>query len=159
MYKREEKQLMRQKVNVTEPLIRLWQEYFMDDIRSIIHASLMQPDDIGKTFEHQNRTFEIVGMTISKTIVLREIREEGTFYWECTRHFVQMKLERFNEEFYSVPKKKRMSTRLIPYQDHQMFLPPLNKRVKTETLEREIEEVENIEVSYQDDSFNDETEE
>jgi hypothetical protein len=159
MYKREEKQLMRQKVNATDTLINRWQEYYMDDIRHIIHASMMRPEDLGKTFEHQERTFEIIGMTLSKTIVLRETRSEGIFYWECTRHFVQMKLGRFNEEFYQVPKKKRLLTREIPYANYQMYLPPLNKRIKVETLEPEIDEVESVEISYEEDHITNETEE
>jgi hypothetical protein len=40
-----------------------------------------------------------------------------------------------------------------------MYLPPLNKRIKVETLEPEIDEVESVEISYEEDHITNETEE
>jgi hypothetical protein len=151
--------LMRQKINVTPDMIFHWKRCMDINLRCLITKHLLTQKDYGNTFVHQDRTFQIVGMGEGRNVMLRETRDEGVFYWECTRHFVQMKLGRFNEEFYQVPKKKRLLTREIPYANYQMYLPPLNKRIKVETLEPEIDEVESVEISYEEDHIANETEE
>lgn len=145
MRKKEERQLMRQKVNISEVLIESWKANYLHDIRNMIHPSMMEETDLGTTFEHQNRHFEIIGLTISGTLMLRETREEGIFYWEATRSFVQMKLGRLNKEFYKVAGK--LQTREIPYQESKLYLAPLNHRIKKE----EQPEVDNQYVDSEDD--------
>jgi hypothetical protein len=163
MRKKEERQIMRQKVNVSDVLIESWKANYLHDIRNLIHPSLMEKEDLGKTFEHQGRTFEIVGMSTGGTLMVRETREEGIFYWECTRQFVQMKLQRFNKEFYKLLGK--LQTRMISYPENKLFLAPLNKRAKKEEEEVIDDRYDGNEdddspamVSYSDDNYDDETE-
>ena len=81
--------LMRQKINISPVLLNKWKENYLFDIRQMVHGSILEKDDLYTTFEHQERTFEIVGMGEGRSLMLRETREEGVFYWECTRQFVQ----------------------------------------------------------------------
>jgi hypothetical protein len=162
MRKKEERQLMRQKINVTDALIQSWKAYYLNDIRHLIHPSLMKEEDIGSTFEHQGRTFEIVGMSFGGTLMLRETCEEGIFYWECTRSFVQMKLGRFNQEFFKV--KGKLMTRDIAYPEPKMYLSPLNRKPKKEEVEVEDQYTDEYEeenegsvgiVGYNEDGYDD----
>ena len=95
-------------------------------------------------------------MTFSSTVMLRETREEGIFYWECTHPFVQMKLGRFVQELYNI--KGKVQTRSIPYSDSKMYLPPLNikpKKEEPEEKEPDIDEDLSGEfVSYAEESLN-----
>lgn len=164
MRKKEERQLMRQKINVSDVLIESWKANYLHDIRHMIHPSLMKPEDIGTTFEHQGRTFEILGMSIGGSLMLRETREEGVFYWECTRQFVQLKLERFNQEFFKI--KGKLMTRDISYPEVKLYLAPLNRKLKKEEepvddryTDEYYEEDESVEkVSFVEDSYDDEIE-
>jgi hypothetical protein len=158
MRKKEERVIMRQKINITDALIEQYVKYYREDIRHLIHPSLMKMEDIGTTFEHQNRTFEIVGMTFGGTLMVRESREEGVFYWECTRQFVQMKLGRFNQEFFKVMGK--LQTREIGYPENKYYLAPLNMKPKKEEEEEIVQQNEEQPelVSYQDDNYDEENE-
>jgi hypothetical protein len=60
--------------------------------------------------------------------MLRETREEGVFYWECTRQFVQMKLERYNQEFLTVEGSSKTILSPIAYNDSELLLAPLKAR-------------------------------
>jgi hypothetical protein len=163
MRKKEERQIMRQKVNISDVLIKSWEVNYLHDIRQLIHPSLMEASDLGKTFEHQGRTFEIVGMTTGGTLMVRETREEGIFYWECTRQFVQLKLERYNKEFYKIAGK--LQTRMIPYPENKLYLAPLNKRLKKEEDvvddrydDNNDDESSPVIVSYEEDNYDDQLE-
>jgi len=57
-----ERLLMRQRVNATPALLKLWVENYKFDIRNIVHGSLLEVEDIGTKFEHQERTFKIIGI-------------------------------------------------------------------------------------------------
>lgn len=134
--------LMRQKVNVSPALLNKWKELYLFDIRQMINGSLLKPEDIGTVFEHQGRNFEIVGMGEGRTIMLRETREEGVFYWECTRHFTQLKLERFNRAFQKTQFGKTILVDM-PYDNSQLHLAPKNaKRKKAAPIEEEEELVQ-----------------
>jgi hypothetical protein len=139
-----DKPLMRQKVNVSPVLLKKWQENYLFDIRQMINGSLMKPEDLGTTFEHQGRIFEIVGMGEGRSLMLRETRSEGVFYWECTRHFVQMKLGRFNRAFQKTQFGKTILIDM-PYDNNQLHLAPKNaKRKKAAApIEEEEEYVDN----------------
>jgi len=129
--------LMRQKININPILIRKWEELYLFDIRQMVHGSLLTPEDLNTTFEHQGRVFEIVGMGEGRIVMLRETREEGVFYWECTRQFAQLKLERFNKSFEKLPNGK---TTLVdmPYDPTHLHLAPKNaKRRKAVVVEEE----------------------
>jgi hypothetical protein len=143
MAKTNDRPLMRQKINVSPALLKKWNDEYLFDIRQMIHGSLLKPEDIGTTFEHQGRVFEIVGMGDGRSVMLRETRSEGIFYWECTRQFVQMKLERYNRAFQKLPNGK---TTLVdmPYENTQLHLAPKNvKRKKAVVVEDEEETIEN----------------
>jgi hypothetical protein len=143
MAKTNDRPLMRQKINVSPALLKKWNDEYLFDIRQMIHGSLLKPEDIGTTFEHQGRVFEIVGMGDGRSVMLRETRSEGIFYWECTRQFVQMKLERYNKAFQKLPNGK---TTLVdmPYENTQLHLAPKNvKRKKAVVVEDEEETIEN----------------
>ena len=128
--------LMRQKVNVTSVLMNKWKDEYLFDIRNLIHGSLLEPEDLGKTFTHQDRTFEIIGMGNGRTVMLRETREEGVFYWECTRQFTQQALGRFNREFTKLPNGKTTLT-AIPYETAQLLLAPKNTKRRKAVVEEE----------------------
>lgn len=134
--------LMRQKINVSPALLKKWEELYLFDIRQMINGSLLKPEDLGTIFEHQGRYFEIVGMGEGRAIMLRETRDEGVFYWECTRHFTQMKLGRFNRAFQKTQFGKTILVDM-PYDNTQLHLAPKNaKRKKAAPIEDEEELVE-----------------
>lgn len=139
-----ERPLMRQRVNVSPVLLNKYVENYKFDIRNIIHGSLLKESDLGTTFEHQDRTFEIVGMGESRLVMLRETTDEGTFYWECTRHFTQFKLERYNQQFIYVEGSKKSQLIDLAYDINQLLLAPLKNRRKAKPIE-EIEVIEDTE--------------
>lgn len=130
--------LMRQKINVTPVLIKKWVDTYKYDIRQVIHGSLLEVDDIGTKFTHQEREFEIVGMGEGRSLMLRETRTEGEFYWECTRQFVQMSLERYNREFVKLPNGKTI-LRDMAYETPQLHLAPKSVKRRKPVVE-EVEE-------------------
>lgn len=156
--------LMRQKINVTPALIAKWEYEYKFDIRNLINPSLLKVEDLGTTFEHQGRTFQIVGMGEGRNVMLKEITEQGEFYWESSRQFVQMKLNRFNKIYQKLPTGKTALVN-IEYDLNQLHLAPKsNRRKKVKTEEEEIEEVENefdlnddTETNTQTDIVNEET--
>jgi hypothetical protein len=143
-----ERALMRQRINVTPTLLQKWKDNYLFDIRHVIHGSLMQPEDIGTVFEHQERQFEIIGMGESRAIMLKETRSEGTFFWETTRHFVQLKLERFNKAFVKAPGTSKTILRDMPYEESQLLLAPIKARRGAkveEVIDSPVDEFEQIE--------------
>jgi hypothetical protein len=131
--------LMRQRVNVSPTLINKWKENYLFDIRHVIHQLPLEKEHLGQTIEHQDRTFEILGMGESRSIMLKETRPEGIFYWECTRQFVQMKLGLFNKEFVNLPNGKT-TLKDMPYSDTELLLAPLKATRKAKSTEDETEE-------------------
>jgi hypothetical protein len=126
--KANEKELMRQKVNVSPALLNKWKDMYLFDIRQMVHGSLLEKEDLGTTFEHQGRVFEIVGMGEGRSLMLRETREEGVFYWECTRQFVQMKLERYNQQFTRLANTSKTILTPMAYSDGELYLAPLKAK-------------------------------
>lgn len=139
MQKFVDRPVMRQKINVSDSLLKKWKTNYMFELRQPIHKSLMKASDIGTKFEHEGRLFEIVGLGESDSIMLKEERSEGVFYWECTRRFTQMKLGRFNQML----SKSSLGTTIfsdIPYTELQLRLAPIKKsrrRVKEEETSNE----------------------
>lgn len=131
--------LMRQKVNVNPVLIKKWVDDYKFDIRQMIHGSLLEVKDLGTKFEHQDREFEIVGMGQGRTVMLRETRGEGVFYWECTRHFAQMMLGRLNQEFVNLIGDKTTLVD-IEYTEAELLLAPRGRKRRTKP-EEEVEVV------------------
>lgn len=129
--------LMRQKINVSPVLLDKWKAEYLFDIRNLIHGSLLTPEDLGTTFIHQERTFEIVGMGNGRTVMLRETREEGVFYWETTRQFVQKSLKRFNRAFTKLPNGKTTYTYMM-YEPAQLLLAPKNTKRRKPVVEEVI---------------------
>lgn len=154
--------LMRQKLNVTPTLLEKWNYEYLFDIRNMINSSLLTPEDIGTKFTHNERTFEIIGMGNGRTIMLRETREEGVFYWESTRHFVQLSLGRYNRAFTKLPNGKTIFTDMV-YEPSQLVLAPKNiKRRKPVVEEEEViatdDEIQLEVYNDQDSDITDETE-
>jgi hypothetical protein len=144
--------LMRQRINVTPTLLQKWKDNYIFDIRNLVHGSLMENEDLGTTFKHQEREFEIIGMGESRAIMLKETRPEGIFYWECTRHFVQLKLERFNKSFIKCPITNRTTLHNISYDESQLLLAPMKARRGAkveEVVDSPVVEFEQIE-EYED---------
>lgn len=139
--KANERPLMRQKVNVSPALLKKWEDNYLFEVRQIIHQIPLEREHLNKTFEHQERTFEIIGMGEGRSIMLRETRAEGTFYWECTRHFAEMKLGLFNREFVKAPGTSKTVLQQMPFEENQLLLAPLKpSRKKVEVVEEEIED-------------------
>lgn len=151
MAKREDSVIMRRKINVNETLLSTWRKNYFLEIRNLINSWLLKEEDLDQTFEHQDRTFKIVGSTEGSTIILEEIFENEKIYWECTRFFVQMKLLRFYQEYYKI--KGILMTRNIRYSDNKLFLPPIGKGKKSEKEEVEDEEDFQEEILVSDFAF------
>jgi hypothetical protein len=123
----------------------------------MVHGSLLEKEDLFTKFEHQDREFEIVGMGEGRSLMLRETREEGVFYWECTRHFVQMKLNRYNQEFIKVEGKGKTILQPIGYSDTELLLAPL--KAKRGRKAAEVEESEDMVFVNSYDEFDNQVEE
>lgn len=132
--------LMRQKINVTPVLLDKWVANYKYDIRQVVHGSLLEVDDIGTKFTHNDREFEIVGMGEGRSLMLRETRSEGIFYWECTRQFVQMSLERYNQEFVKLPNGKTV-LKDMAYENAQLHLAPKSVKRRKPVVEEVEEEI------------------
>lgn len=144
--------LMRQRINVTPTLLQKWKDNYIFDIRNVVHGSIMENEDLGTIFEHQERSFEIIGMGESRAIMLKETRSEGIFYWETTRHFVQLKLERFNRAFVKATGTSKTILRDMPYDESQLLLAPMKARRGAkveEVVDSPVVEFEQIE-EYED---------
>lgn len=138
--------LMRQKINVSSALLKKWKFDYHFHVRNIINPSLLKSKDFGTTFEHQGRVFEIIGMGESDSIMLRETRDEGIFYWECTKSFVQFKLGRFNKSYQKLPNGKTILVD-IPYEENQLFL-HLKERKSTKNHDEDENELESMNEQY-----------
>ena len=158
--KTNDRPLMRQKINVTPVLINKWVDNYKFDIRQMVHGSLLEVEDIGTKFTHQDREFEIVGMGEGRSLMLRETRAEGVFYWECTRQFVQMSLGRYVKEFIKLPNGKTILQDMA-YDTNQLHLAPKNtKRRKAAVVEEEEVVTDPTEILLETyDEFDTETEE
>ena len=155
--KANDRPLMRQKVNVSPALLKKWQENYMFDIRHIIHQIPLEEEHLNRTFEYQGRTFEVIGMGEGRSIMLRETRTEGTFYWECTRHFVEMQFGLFNREFVKAPGTSRTVLQDMPFEENQLLLAPLKATRKKAVVEEEEEKQDEFETldTYEDEIADD----
>lgn len=140
--------LMRQKINVTPRLVESWKENMTFEIQSLIHSQLLNTEDYGLKFKHQEREFEIVGMTKDALVMLREIVDEQPFYWECTSAFAQLKLDRKYYEWVEIAGIK--TTQVMEYDRNRLFLPnrTAKRRIKKEEEEVKIEDVEVNVIEY-----------
>jgi hypothetical protein len=149
--------LMRRKVNVNETLIQYWKKLMGIELRHLIHAPLLEMEDYGLAFKHQDRTFEIFGMTENGHMMLREMVDGEPNYWECTRHFVQMKLDRRYVKWETIA---GMSTTIpMDYDTNKLLLPPQRAtRRKAVAEEEEIEKPEFELIEYTETDYSSETE-
>lgn len=148
-----QKQLMRQKVNVTPTTLAYWKRCMEKNLRCIINKWLIKAEDFGKTFEHQGRVFEIVGMTeTDENTILKEIIDETPVYWQATTDFVQSKLGMFYVEWTTVAGHKITKNR--GYDLNSLYLPP-NKPGRKKKAEAEEEETPVME-TYVEDNFDEE---
>jgi len=151
------KPLMRQKVNVNETLIQYWKKLMTHELRNLVHAPLLEMEDYGLAFEHQNRTFEIFGMTENSHMILREMMDGEPYYWECTRQFVQMKLGRKNGRFITVA--GQTTTIPMDYEIGRLYLPPIRAtRRKAVAEEEETEKSEFEFIEYNETDYSKESE-
>jgi hypothetical protein len=149
--------LMRQKVNVHSTLLEHYKKNMAHDLRNVIHKSLLNFEDYGLSFEHQGRNFEIYGFTENSHVILREIVNEESFYWECTQAFVQMKLGRINYRYVKVAGKP--ITIPMDYEIAQLLLPPVRAtRKKAQEEEEDLPKDELETVTYTDDDYTEENE-
>jgi len=149
--------LMRRKVNVNETLIQYWKKLMGIELRHLVHAPLLEMEDYGLAFEHQGRTFEIFGMTENGHMMLREMVEGEPNYWECTRHFVQMKLGRKYVKWVTIA---GISTTIpMDYETTRLLLPPQRAtRRKAVAEEEEVEKSEFEFVEYTETDYSTEKE-
>jgi len=125
--------LMRQKVNIQTEQFTDWKNQLSIHLRNVINDSYMTLDDIGNKFIHKEREFEILGMSQAGTVMLKEIFEGETYYWECARKFVQMKLKRFNKRFAKTPGSPVLLE--IPYEETDLLLPPRPRKRRVKKTE------------------------
>lgn len=151
------KDLFRQKVNVSEVLSNSYVKNFAFNTRNLINKHLVGIEDVGVTFEHQGRTFTILGMTENEHMIVTEQVNGNTVYWETTTYFVQMKLNRFYCEWKKI--NGITITLQKDYDLNRMYLPShkasRKKKVDDEAELVEAEEAANT-VTFQED-FSEET--
>ena len=148
------KDLFRQKVNVNEVLTAYWHKCFAFNTRQLINKHLLSIEDVGISFEHQGRTFTILGMTENEHMIVTEQVDGRTIYWETTTYFVQMKLNRFYVEW----KKVNGVTITVQkdYDIHRMHLPSHKaSRKKRVDDEAELVDDETIMETYVEDTVED----
>jgi hypothetical protein len=144
--------LMRQKINVSPIMLFHWKKAMDINLGCLITKHLLTQKDYGNTFDHQDRTFKIIGMTESDNVILEESVNEEKFYWECTADFVQLKLGRFYTEY------KMINGIRVPfnalYENRKLHL-PVNRmyRKKKEDEETVVEEQEPIMETYVEDTL------
>lgn len=151
-----QRDLMRQKVNVTPGLIAHWEKNMEFHLRQIINRYLITKEDKGKSFEYQGRTFIILGMTENEHMILTEQVEGTTIYWEATPHFVQMRMGLFYCEWIKV--NGITTTRNIEYNVSKLYLPSHKASRKKKVEEEEPIEDEMIMETYVEDDYSDESE-
>jgi hypothetical protein len=88
----------------------------------------------------------------SENMILSEVIDNETYYWECTSCFVQMKLNRFYVEW------KKINGIRVPfpmvYEDRKLYLAP-NRVYKKKKEEEEIVEKEPVMETYVEDTYSD----
>lgn len=154
---RKDRDLMRQKTNVSEVLLKHWKDNYMHFHRNVINPSLLKQEEIGIEFEFKDRKFRVIGMTTIWTMMIEEIREPGMapVYWECTRHFVQFALGRKIQEYFKI--KGKLHTRDRDYDMVQLYLPPISvlKKMKIEKDEDEVKDSQPKFEIFQEDAVQD----
>jgi hypothetical protein len=154
---RKDRDLMRQKSNVSPELLKHWEGNYTHFHRNLINPSLLKQEDLGLEFEYKGRKFKIIGMTAIWTMTVEEIREPGMkpVYWECSRHFVQFALGRKIQEYFKI--KGKIHERPRDYDAVQLYLSPISvlKKMKIDKDEDDIQETKpKIEI-FQEDSVKD----
>jgi hypothetical protein len=152
---KKDRDLMRQKVNVSDVLLNHWEGNYRHFHRNIVNPSLLKLEDIGNTFEFKGRKFKIIGMTFVWTMIVEEIREpnQAPVYWECSRYFVQFCLDRKVQEYFKL--KGKLHSRPRDYRQIDLFLPPISvmKKIKLEKEEEEVLDTQpKFEIFHEDNS-------
>lgn len=145
-----ERELMRQKINVTPVLSAHYQDQLNVYTQNLITKYLLGVDDIGTEFTHNGRTFKIHGMTANEHMVVTEEIEGNLIYWECSAHFVQMKLDRKYVEWKDLGGKSTPIEK--DYEPLKMYLPILKASRKKVVSDEETSD-EPIMETYDDDSY------
>jgi hypothetical protein len=150
------KELFKQKVNVSPVLAKSYVKNFEFHTRNLVNKHLLTTEDLGKTFEHQERTFTIHGMTENEHMIVTENIDGRIVYWECTTYFVQMKLERF----YCIWQKVNGITITVPkeYDVNRLYLPNHKASRRKKVSEEELPEDEPIMETYVEDTVENELE-
>jgi len=141
---------MRQKINVTPVLSAHYQDQLNVYTQNLITKYLLGVDDIGTEFTHNDRTFKIHGMTANEHMVVTEEIEGNLIYWECSAHFVQMKLDRKYVEWKDLGGKSTPIEK--DYEPLKMYLPILKASRKKVVSDEETSD-EPIMETYDDDSY------
>ncbi len=134
------KELFKQKVNVSKSLSDFYVKKFKHLTGHPINKHLLSVEDLGKTLEYQGRNFTIHGMTESEHVIVTEIVDGVTFYWETTSSFIQMRLGRFYDEWKTLPNGLKITSQKV-YELNDLYLPnPKPSRKKKEVLDELPEE-------------------
>jgi len=159
-----QRDLMRQKVNVSPELIAYWEKCMDFNLRQIINRWLIKKEERGQSFEYQGRTFTLIGMTENEHCMLSETIDGVTAYWEATPHFVQMCMGKFYFEWVKLP-NGLTTTRTKNYETNRLYLPShkATRKKKQEDPEPEEEYVDYNEEytteSFVEDTYDDESSE
>jgi hypothetical protein len=164
---RKDRDLMRQKVNVTEELLTDWTKNYVAYHSNVITESLLKNEDLGTEIVHKDRRFKIIGMTQTGSIMLLETTEGierygEPIYWETTRYFVQFCLDRKILEYFKI--QGALLTRPRDYVPLSLYLPPMSQlkkaKVEKDEMQNDLVEAEaqpKIE-TYEEDNYSEETE-
>jgi hypothetical protein len=157
MAKQSEKKrdLMIQRVNLSESVLKYWEDNFKRTLNVAIHKFLLDESDLHVEFsvdiDENTRVFSIEGMTNEEFIILKEHELDEDVYWLCKYEYAQFLMGRFNKNIKyteSIDKKTKVKQfefveKNKTYTDSQLYLP--NKVAKSKKTTEATEVDKNLE--------------
>lgn len=150
------KELMIQRVNLSDSILKTWENNFLRTVKVPIHKFLLTETDIHNKFtvkiDEEERTFSLEGMTPEEFVILKEYNADEDLYWLCKYEYAQLLMSRFNKKIYfseSTDKKTKIKTneqfeKFKEYTPSQLYLPsrqPKSRKAVTETeIDKNMEE-------------------
>lgn len=115
---------MRRKIRLSDVILAQWRKKFIKRHASLVSGSPLRAEDLDREFEREGRKFTVIGLTGLDSILLSENTESGVMHWEASQPFVQMCLERRNQEYIASPSGGFGTWEPMEYNMSRMFLPP-----------------------------------
>jgi hypothetical protein len=87
----------------SESILRVFEGYFKNNHAKFIHPYPTKLEDFGKTFVHEDKTYELVGMDNENNAVIHE--PATGFHFICPLQFVKNKLKKAEMEVEALNKE------------------------------------------------------